>query len=141
MELKTSAFEFSVRPGNIARAEVSITNQPFLDDETSADLALKRIIDPAHGDVTRLVGPHRPSASNIRDLLDGKELHCVLLDAYLDLAVHDIVSTEIWHPKSFVVDSLVAKYMQETKKGADTHGMAPKAKGKRQPEFWFEQEL
>ncbi|KAF8180937.1 hypothetical protein K438DRAFT_1976392 [Mycena galopus ATCC 62051] len=128
---------FSVRPQTIARAEIPAFND--FADSLDSDVALKRVTNPLLGDATWLVGSHRPSAANIRDLRDGKELHNAILDAYLDLFVRDTAASRIPVSKFHIVDSLIAKDMQDTpKNGSDIAGMSPQSRSKRERRFWFE---
>ncbi|KAJ7020812.1 hypothetical protein C8F04DRAFT_1316557 [Mycena alexandri] len=144
-----SGTRFSLRPASISRAEEAAgpphdTNSPppasyTPANDITADPGLQHLIDPSLGDVTWLVGAHRPSSQNIRDFLEGKELHSVILDAYLDLVMQDIdASTSSTH-KFLIVDSLIAQQMQEaTKNGTSEAGMAPKSKARHITEYWFE---
>ncbi|KAJ7774066.1 hypothetical protein B0H16DRAFT_1880520 [Mycena metata] len=136
---------FSMRPASVARAEAAINSAqssvPAV-SEISADAGLQRLINPLLGDVTWLVGEHRPSAANIRDLLNKQEMNDAVLDAYLYLLAQDTNSSPLPYPNFLIVDSLVGQHMQEaTKNGSSAEGMAPKATKKGGAKFWFEQDI
>ncbi|KAJ6518451.1 hypothetical protein DFH09DRAFT_1373453 [Mycena vulgaris] len=139
---------FSSRPANIPRAVESPTDpgerpessrQPEdLEGPPVRDPGVAHLIDAALGDVQWVIGAHLPSAQNIRDLLDGKELHNVVLDAYLDLFVRDLIAP----PASYrITDSIVGNQMQtQNKNGAAIEGMKPKTNKHQTREYWFPSE-
>ncbi|KAJ7603863.1 hypothetical protein DFH06DRAFT_1151589 [Mycena polygramma] len=130
---------FSIRPVDIARVPVTEAN---LSNPFSANLQLQHLVDPSLGNgITWLIGSHRPSADNLRDLRDGKEMHNVILDAYLDLFVQDLEESKAAHPRFMLVDSLDARDMQTaTRNASNMEGMAPKSSAKKSRKYWFEKE-
>lgn len=102
----------------------------------TADASLAHLTDLALGDTTWSIGSHLPSANDFRELLAGKEVvNNVIVDAYLDLFVQDSESVGLPHSKFLVVDSLVARDMQDGKRNDE--GMSPK----HDQEYWFEEEV
>ncbi|KAJ7704258.1 hypothetical protein B0H16DRAFT_1828528 [Mycena metata] len=95
-------------------------------------------------DATWLIGDrpqHRPSSSNIRDLVGGGELHNVVMDAFLDLFVQDL-HAEGWVGPSFLItDSIVGNELQTLSK--NPAGMPPKRTGKtgKDCQYWFQQDI
>ncbi|KAJ7759511.1 hypothetical protein B0H16DRAFT_1816029 [Mycena metata] len=95
-------------------------------------------------DATWLIGDrpqHRPSSSNIRDLVGGGKLHNVVMDAFLDLFVQDL-HAEGWVGPSFLItDSIVGNELQTLSK--NPAGMPPKRTGKtgKDRQYWFQQDI
>ncbi|KAJ7114395.1 hypothetical protein C8R44DRAFT_740534 [Mycena epipterygia] len=130
---------FSVRPKDISRTtELPAVDNSAADNSAApavtADAGLAHLTDPALGDAIWFIGSRQPSSDDFRELLAGKEVVDVILDAYLDLHVQDTVSAGLPPSKFLVVDSLVARDMQEGKRNED--GMAPRHDRK----YWFEEE-
>ncbi|KAK7001644.1 hypothetical protein R3P38DRAFT_3216571 [Favolaschia claudopus] len=101
------------------------------------DAALSRLIDPEQEDCTWLIGAHRLTTGNLRDVREKKSLHCVVLDAYLEVFMGDVGGAS----KVLVVDTLLSKEMQDATKGSGPNGMAPKPRAKHERKFWFEQDI
>ncbi|KAJ6609158.1 hypothetical protein B0H10DRAFT_1954814 [Mycena sp. CBHHK59/15] len=107
------------------------------------DSGVAHLVDTALGDVSWLIGPHLPSRNNIQDLLDGKELHNVVLDAYLDLFVQDLLHSETMYPRFMVPDSIVGHELQtQNKNASNIEGMRLKTSSNcNERHYWFEQDI